>query len=99
MTQPVIMVKTTLMDGPVLRWYRNIDAATIHRGVLSASRNGVLVENGEYLTNVPPEWVHAARTVHAVLSADPRADVSHMATHRNGHGLSNGPIEKIEKEG
>jgi dihydrodipicolinate synthase/N-acetylneuraminate lyase len=95
MSDPVITVTATVMDGQVARWYRSVEDATIHRAVLSASRSGVSVY-AEFLTDVPQEWIDAAKAAHAELAADRNADVRHLATHRN-RGFSNGPLEPVEK--
>jgi (2Fe-2S) ferredoxin len=96
MTAPVIMVKKVGHDTTVF-WYRTVKDATINRAVLSASARGVRVEGSVYLTTVPQKWVGAAAEAHEVLKANPYADVSHLATHRHGGGVSNGPIEKIKE--
>jgi hypothetical protein len=95
MADPVITVTATVMDGQVVRWHRTVDAATNHRPVLSASRNGVAV-HAEYLTDVPREWIDAAKAAHASLTASRNADMRHLATHQN-RGFSNGPLEPVEK--
>ncbi|MCT2591149.1 hypothetical protein LHJ74_14740 [Streptomyces sp. N2-109] len=98
MTDPVIIVTHTVMDGQVARWYRSVQDATTYRAVLSASRNGVKLQSGEYLTDVPDAWITAARDAHAELSAGRDADVRRLATHRH-RGFTNGPIEAIEEGG
>lgn len=95
--QPVITVSATLMDGQVVRWHRSVSDATIHRPVISASRNGVAV-HAEYLTDVPDEWVSAAREAHATLKRNRSADLRSLATHVN-RGPSNGPLVPVEDEG
>jgi hypothetical protein len=97
MNEPVITVTATLMDGQVVRWYRSVEDATIHRSVLSASRSrvGVSVED---LTDVSDEWIAAARAAHAELKASRSADLRRLATH--GHrGPSNGPLVPASDEG
>lgn len=96
MTDPVITVTATIMDGQVVRWYRTVGAAANHRPVLSASRNGVSV-HGEYLTGIPQSWIDTAKQAYADLAADSDADVKRLATHRN-RGFSNGPLEPVEKK-
>lgn len=93
--EPVVIVTHTIMDGQVARWYRSVDAATIHRATLSASRNGVMVPSDEYLTDIPEAWQAAAREAHAELSGDRDADVRRLATHRH-KGVCNGPIVPVE---
>lgn len=95
MSDPVITVKATIMDGTVVRWHRNLNAAEIHLPTLSASHNGVMV-HGEYLTDVPDTWITAAREAHETLRADRDADMTHLATHRN-RGFPNGPLVPVEE--
>lgn len=95
--QPVITVNTTVMDGQVVRWHRSVSDATIYRPVISASRQGVAV-HAEYLTDVPDEWVAAAREAYAELKANRGADLRSLATHVH-RGPSNGPLVPVEDEG
>lgn len=97
MSDPVVTVTTTVMDGTVVRWHRDVQAAQTMRPVLSACREGVLVHGG-YLTAIPDEWVAAARQAHELLARNPHADLSHLATHRH-RGPSNGPLEPVGKGG
>jgi len=87
----VVTVTATVMDGPVVRWYRTLAAAELGREYMSASRNGVLVR--EYLHTVPEAELDAAQAAHRALSASPRADVRDLATHRRD-GLS-GPLVPV----
>lgn len=96
MTEPVITV-TMSVDGQVVHWHQTVSAATNHRPTISASRNGVAV-HAEYLTNIPEDWVTAAKTAYNELRRNRQADLRHLATHRHGHGLMNGPLEPVEKE-
>jgi hypothetical protein len=93
----IITVKTTIMDGTVVRWYRRLDDANIHRPVLSASRNGVRVHD-VYLHEIPDEVLSVAQDAYAVLRRDPHADVHHLATHVN-RGPTNGPLVPVEEVG
>lgn len=96
MTDPVITVTATLMDGQVVRWHRSVDDASIHRSVLSASRSRVGV-SAEDLTDVPDEWIAAARAAHTELKTNRSADLRRLATHVN-RGPSNGPLVPITDE-
>jgi hypothetical protein len=94
---PVILVGGTVMSGTVVRWYRSVADAEIHRPVLEAARRGVNLGPTEYLTDIPDEWIAAARDAHQQLVADRHADLSHLATHRHGRGLLNGPLEPVDR--
>lgn len=95
--EPVVTVTATVMDGTVVRWHRSVSAAEIHRPTVSASRNGVMV-HGEYLTDVPPEWIEAATKAYEQLRRARRADLTHLATHRH-QGVLNGPLVPVERTG
>jgi hypothetical protein len=94
---PVVLVRTTIMTGTVVTWYRTIEAAQTYRPTLSASRRGVAVEE-DYLTGIPAGWVTAAAKVYGLLRRTPDLDVSHLATHRNSV-TSNGPLVPVESAG
>jgi hypothetical protein len=91
----IITVTATVMDGTVVRWHHTLSAAETHRPAISASRRGVAVQ-AEYLTDLPPEWVAAATAAYETLRRTPRADMRHLATHRN-RGPSNGPLVPVEE--
>lgn len=76
----IVTVTPTVMDGTVVRWYHNEDAAEYGREMVSASRNGVRV-NG-YLNDVAADVLSAAQQAYETLRRDNRADVSGLATHR-----------------
>ena len=96
MNDPVVIVTTTVTDGTVVRWHRDVRAAELHRPVLSASRNGVAV-HAEYLTCIPDEWVDAAKRAHKMLRDVRGANLGHLATH-HVRGLGAGPVEPITRE-
>ncbi|HEY0638386.1 MAG TPA: hypothetical protein VGD67_12130 [Pseudonocardiaceae bacterium] len=93
---PVITVRATIMDGQVVAWHRDVNAAASHRRVVSASRNGVSVHT-EYLHQVPASWLAAAQEAYGTLRADRRADLSDWATHRNSV-VPNGPLVPVDRE-
>lgn len=93
---PVITVTATVMDGQVVRWHRTVQAAATMRPEVSASRNGVAV-HAQYLTDVPPEWVDAAKAAHSVMRCNRQADMRILATHIN-QGPSNGPLVPVEQK-
>lgn len=72
----IVTVNATVMDGTVVRWYRDADD---HNEIVSASRNGVLVY---CLLHEAEEILPAARAAYEMLRADRDADLSHLATHR-----------------
>lgn len=73
---PVVLVFPTIMDGTVVRWYRDVDAAKYGQEIASASRNGVGVNMA------PREVAIAAYDAHESLRRG--EDVSHLETHRRG---------------
>ncbi|WP_395109806.1 hypothetical protein [Actinomadura sp. SCN-SB] len=79
MPEPVVTVTHTIMDGPVVRWYRDLTAAELNSCLLSASRTGVMIHGEVYLHDLPAEWITAAELAHKSLKAG--ADVSGLATH------------------
>lgn len=87
----IVTVTPTIQDGTVVRWYLNESAAELRREVVSASRNGVLV-NG-YLHEIPAEVMADAQAAYEALRHDRRAEVAHLATHRH-RGLF-GPLVAI----
>lgn len=76
MSDTVVIVYPTVMDGTVVRWYRSAKAAEYGTEMASASRNGVCVEMA------PRAIAMAAYDVYDTLKANSRADVSGLATHR-----------------
>lgn len=93
---PVITVTVTVMDGTVVRWFRDLNAAENMRAAVSASRNGVSI-HAEYLTDVPKLWVDAALEAYGELKVNRDVNLSGMATHRH-RGAMNGPLVPVEKE-
>ncbi len=76
--QPVVIVYGATPSGPTVRWHRSVRDAAHMNAALSVSRHGVAVVG--YLTDVPDEWVAAAKAAYRALLDG--ADVSHLATHR-----------------
>lgn len=95
MNDPVVTVTATVIDGTVVRWHRSLTAAANHRPAVSASRSGVCVHD-RYLTDVPEDWLTAARAVYEALRFDRDAYVGHLATHRP-QGFPNGPLEPVQR--
>lgn len=92
--QPVVTVIGNSPDGTMVRWHHTPDDARNMRAVLIATREGVLVY--EFLTEIPDEWVAAAKAAHRALVAG--ADVSHLATHRTRFPGNSGPLEPVTPE-
>lgn len=89
-TEPVILVSTTPSGVRLVRWFPDLWSAERNHVTLTASALGVSA-HGQYLTDIPSAWIEAAMLAWRALSADPGADVSHMATHVNSV-TSNGPL-------
>ena len=89
---PVITVTPTVMDGTVVRWYVNTAAAETGVEVMSASREGVLIN--VHLHKIPDEWLLTATQVYERLRTDRSADFAHLATHRKTRMF--GPVELID---
>lgn len=92
MSEPVITVTPTVMDGTVVRWYVNTTAAETGTDVMSACREGVLIN--VHLHKVPVEWLLTATQVHERLRKDRSADLAHLATHRKTRMF--GPVEPVD---
>lgn len=93
----IVTVTPTIMDGQVVRWYRDslaLDDILSAEPVVSASRNGVLI--GGYLHQVPADVLALAQDVHANLARDRNAPVQQLATHRKRRMF--GPYEPIAAE-
>lgn len=95
---PVVTVNRTMTHGTCVRWYADVDGAVHQRVLLTASREGVAVGHGVYLTDIPAAWVQAATLAHKTLSADRGADMTHLATHRNRFAGGAGPLEPVRGE-
>lgn len=85
----------TIMDGQVLRWYRDETAAENGDEIMSASRNGVRVHG--YLHEVTDEQLAVARSARDRLKRG--EDVQDVATHTIGFfGRDLEPIERKAAE-
>jgi hypothetical protein len=81
---PAVVVATpTIMDGLVLRWYRNADVAKYgsDSALLSAGRSGVMVNGGSYLHDVPGAWLSDANRAVEMLQHGQRERARELATH------------------
>lgn len=93
----VVLVSKETFDGySMVRWFRDLWSAERNHHVLSVSAHGITV--GSNLIEIPSQWLDKAKEVHSLLLEDPRADVSHFATHRNS-GPSNGPLVPVSDNG
>lgn len=79
---PVVIAAATVIDGTVLRWYRNIVLADHGGPLISASRRGVSIHT-TYLHEVPAGWLEDAQRAYELLRDrhEERARAE-MATHR-----------------
>lgn len=91
MTDTVVTITPTIMDGTVLRWYPSLASAERDPrfAIASASRNAVEF----YTDNVHPRIRDAAQAAHRELSANRNADVRHYATHQ--HEAMFGPLVPV----
>ena len=87
----VVVVDHTVMDGQVVRWYRTEQQAANGREVMSASRNGVLV-NG-FMHEIPAALRGIADDLYRALAKG--FDARHAATHERQ--LRGGTLRKIER--
>jgi hypothetical protein len=92
----VVIGYQTIQDGLVLRFYRDMAAATNHRETLSAGRNGVLVHNSAYLHTIPQDVMAEAQGAFEALRQGRDDDARALCTHRK-NGLLAGRIEPIEE--
>ena len=88
----IVISYPTVMDGTVLRWYRDETAAEHGIEAMSASRNGVQVH--AFLHQIPDEDLANARAAHAALR-DRSGSVTHLVTHRK-LGLLTPGIRPVE---
>lgn len=89
MSDVVVIVFSTVMDGTVVRWHRGAKAAEYGTEMASASRNGVCVDTA------PRAIALAAYDAYDTLKANNRADMSGLATHRR---TFKGPAVPIKSE-
>lgn len=95
--QPVVTVAERTPDGIMVRWHRTVGDARTMNPVLTATQLGVMVST--YVTDVPDEWLAAAKAAHQALkggSDEQLAAVSRLATHRNRFPGGGGPLDPVE---
>ena len=93
--EAVVVLYYTIMDGPVLRWYRSEAAAEHGSEYMSASRKGVYVD--AFLDTIPDAEIVKARLAAVELARTPRPDVSRFATHEKPF-LTRSKVERIVRE-
>ncbi|MFD5089377.1 hypothetical protein ACFWMR_02160 [Amycolatopsis thailandensis] len=94
MTNLVVTVTPTIMEGTVIRWYRSLSAAsTGGQAVASASRNGFSFFI--MLTRADNPLIDAVRDAHDALAAGHVNEVETIATHRR-HSLF-GPLVPVDE--
>ena len=87
----IIISFPTIMDGQVLRWYRDRTAVENGDESMSVSRNGVQI--AAYLHQIPDEQLEAARNAYERLKRG--QEVPDVATHTIGFfGRNLAPIER-----
>lgn len=86
----VSVVTPTIMDGTVVRWYRNAADAEAVRPMASASRNRVQIDEHLIPVELLARVTDAAQGAHRELAGNRDADVRHYATHR--HETPFGPL-------
>lgn len=91
--QPVVTVLENTPGGTLVRWFRSLGDARNQAYVLVATAGRVFLGGGGDLTDVPDEWIAAARAAHRALADG--ADVSHLATHRSRFPGGGGPLEPV----
>lgn len=91
---PVVTVLDNTPAGTLVRWFRNLDDARNQGHSLAATSGGVSLGGGVDLTDVPDEWIAAARAAHRALKDG--VDVSHLATHRSRFPGGSGPLDPVE---
>ena len=96
---PVCVAFPTIMDGLVLRWYRNLAGYDANVELASASRDHVSVHG--QIGDLPPGVLDAANRALELLRADHRGQAAAMATHRPARFLSRElvPIERQATDG
>jgi hypothetical protein len=91
----IIIAFPTVMDGIVLRWYRDQTGAEIGDELMSVSREGVRVNCFQH--EIPEQHMNTASEAYATLR-DRAGDVGHLATHRWSRAVGRQQLVKIEKE-
>lgn len=92
MADPVVMVFPTIMDGTVVRWYRDEAAARYGHEMASASRTGVGVNHA------PREVALAAYDVHDRLVANRNVNLAELETHRRP-GFRTDDLVPVDRSG
>ena len=99
---PIVTVTPTVMDGLVVRWYADLDAAQNCHEMASASRNGVRIASrmGGNLYQTPAAVLDQAIRANEILRrrGEPDDEVRAMATHRRRRlfGMDLEPIHREE---
>lgn len=83
--KPVVVDFPTIMDGYVVRWYADEDAANHHQEIINASRNGVTtVTPGRAADALTGEALQVHDLIHQWYAAGGRGEKTwaHVLTHR-----------------
>ena len=96
---PAVVVATqTIMDGLVLRWYRNLPSAEFGHSyaVVSASRNGVLVTGSVYLHEIPAGWISGAERARELMRDGQVDGAREFATHEHARAFG-GELREVSR--
>lgn len=95
---PAVVVATpTITDGLVLRWYRRIDVARYSdSAIVSASRQGVMLNGESFLHTIPAAWITDAQRACEMLRHDQRDRAMELATHQRARAFS-GDLTEISR--
>jgi hypothetical protein len=96
---PAVVVATpTMMDGLVLRWYRDVGTAERSaRELVSASGNGVLLNGDAYLHDIPAAWIADAQRAHEMIEHGQRDRArEQFATHKHARVFS-GELSEVRR--
>lgn len=106
---PVVIYTPTIMDGAVVRWYGDLNAAETGHEMMSASCNGVRIRC--YLHEVPEKALTSATSIAERLRAESERPFGRransdaddaaraLATHRRRGLGRNGGLEPINRAG
>lgn len=95
-TELIVIAYATVMDGLVLRWYRELSHVDKHREFMSVSRNGCEIYCAA--SDVPRDAAAVAANALELLRWGKEEDARKLATHRFTRFMGR-DIELIEQDG